>query len=236
MRRMAVVRVATYNIRSLRDDKTAVVRVITALRAQIVCIQEAPRFLFWRRKCRWLAAASGMKIIGGGRSAAANLLLAAPAVHAEGTRDVLLSRDSRLHRRGVAMAYVTVNGARFVVAGTHLDGVEAPRLRHIDELHRVLDAFAPAGVPALVAGDINDQPGSAAWARLTELRVDVAAVRSTGDPMTNQPLTPTRRIDAIFAAPKMIVRETEAVDSPDVNVASDHRPVVAELDVPSLPG
>ena len=40
-----VLRVATYNIRALRDDRRAVVRVITALDADLVCVQEAPRFL-----------------------------------------------------------------------------------------------------------------------------------------------------------------------------------------------
>jgi endonuclease/exonuclease/phosphatase family metal-dependent hydrolase len=231
---MAVVRVATYNIRSLRDDKAAVVRVISALRADVVCIQEAPRFLFWRRKCRWLAQASGMKIVGGGRSAGANLLLAAPDVHVDQSRDVLFTKDFRLHQRGVAMADVTAQSARFVVAGTHLDGVEEPRLRHIDELHRALDEFTRSGVPSVVAGDINDEPGSAAWAKLTKRHVDAAAVQSIGDPRTSQPRTPTRRIDAIFAGPGFIVRTTEAVDSPGVNAASDHRPVVAELELPDL--
>ena len=231
---MAVVRVATYNIRSLRDDQAAVVRVIQALKADVVCIQEAPRFLFWRRRCRWLARESGLKIIGGGRSAAANLLLAAPDVHVNQARDVLFTKDFGLHQRGVAMADVTARGARFVIAGTHLDGVEEPRLRHIDELHRALDAFALPNVPALVAGDINDQPGSVAWDRLTRRGIDAAAVQSIGDSMTNQPRTPTRRIDAIFAGAGFIVRTTEAVDSPDVNAASDHRPVVAELELQEM--
>jgi endonuclease/exonuclease/phosphatase family metal-dependent hydrolase len=222
-------RIATYNIRSLRDDRAAVVRVIRALRADVICIQEAPRFLFWRRRCRWLADATALTIIGGGRSAAANLLLADPAAVIHQTRDVRFSKDFRLHQRGVAMAELTVRGVRLVVAGTHLDGVEQPRLRHIDELHGALDAFTPPGVPSVVAGDINDQPGSQAWERLTARGVDAAAVASIGDPMSNQPRTPTRRIDALFVGPGLHVISTQAVDSPDVNIASDHRPVVAEL-------
>ncbi len=229
---MVRVRVATYNIRSLRDDRAAVARVITGLHADVVCIQEAPRFLFWRRSCRRLAAASGMRIAGGGRAAAANLLLVAPDVQVLGTKDVLFTKDLRLHQRGVAIADLRIADARLVIAGTHLDGVEAPRRRHIDELHEAVDRFTPAGVPAVVAGDINDTPGSAAWQLLTARGTDAAALHSIGDPMTNQPRTPTRRIDAIFAGQPLAVVSCQAVDSPDVNLASDHRPVVAELELP----
>ncbi|NUP69048.1 MAG: endonuclease/exonuclease/phosphatase, partial [Nonomuraea sp.] len=38
------VRVASYNVRSMRDSVPALGRVIAALRADLVCVQEAPRF------------------------------------------------------------------------------------------------------------------------------------------------------------------------------------------------
>ena len=56
-----LVRVMSYNIRSLRDDSAAVVRVIRAADPDVVCVQEAPRFLFWRRKCARLARDVGMR-------------------------------------------------------------------------------------------------------------------------------------------------------------------------------
>jgi endonuclease/exonuclease/phosphatase family metal-dependent hydrolase len=227
------VRIATYNIRSLRDDAAAVVRVIAALRADVVCVQEAPRFLFWRRRCDWLARRAGLRVIGGGRSAAANLLLAASPVVVVQTRDVLFSKDFGLHQRGLAMAEVTLNGTHLVVTGTHLDGSAGPRLRHIAELQRAVDSFSPPSVPTVVAGDINDIPGSPAWNVLTTRRSDAAAIRGIGDPLTNPARTPSRRIDAIFAGPPISVISCAAVASHDVVVASDHRPVVAELDVPA---
>jgi endonuclease/exonuclease/phosphatase family metal-dependent hydrolase len=227
------VRVATYNVRSLRDDAAAVARVIAALRADVVCVQEAPRLLFGGRKCHWLARQAGLRIIGGGRSAAANLLLAAPSVSVTRTRDVLFSKDFGMHQRGVAMADLTAGTARLVVAGSHLDGATGPRLRHIAELNHVVDAFTASSLPTVVAGDINDVPGTPAWDLLTAHRIDAAAVRSIGDPMTNQPRTPTRRIDAIFAAAPITVISCQAIESDDVVAASDHRPVVAELEVPS---
>jgi endonuclease/exonuclease/phosphatase family metal-dependent hydrolase len=224
-----VLRVATYNIRALRDDRRAVVRVITALDADLVCVQEAPRFLFWRHNCRQLAADCGLKVIGGGRAAAANLLLARPDVVVPTSRDVTFSKVRGLSSRGAALADVTARGVRLAVIGTHLDGEDQPRLVHIDELHQVIDNFVTPGARFVVGADVNAEPGSPSWTRLTERAADAAALASIGDTRTNQPLTPRRRIDALFVGPHLSVRSTQAIDSPDVNLASDHRPVLAEL-------
>lgn len=227
---------ATYNIRSLRDDRAAVVRVIRDLRADIVCIQEAPRFAFWRRICRRLADDVGLSIVAGGRPAGANLILAEPATTVHNVRSVIMHRYTRRDRRGIALADLSIRGSRLVVAGIHLSGVETERLGHLGELHRLIDDFTPSGVPTLIAGDVNDIPGSPTWRKLVARHVDAAAVRSIGDPMTNQPLTPTRRIDALFAGAGIAVVQTQAVASPDVNAASDHRPVLADVWVAGPPG
>jgi endonuclease/exonuclease/phosphatase family metal-dependent hydrolase len=225
-------RVATYNIRSLRDDAAAVTRVLRSLQADVVCIQEAPRFLLWRTRCRQLARVAGMRVIGGGRAAAANLILADQAVEVHAVRNVKFSKDHRLSLRGAALVDVSIRGVRVTVVGTHLDGVDEPRLRHIDELFEVVSGFVEPERPYVIGVDVNAEPGSESWARLTDRTVDAAAVASSGDPMTNQPLTPTRRIDGLFVNGDLSVRSTEAVDSADVKLASDHRPVVAELWAP----
>jgi endonuclease/exonuclease/phosphatase family metal-dependent hydrolase len=219
-------RVLTYNVRSLRDDAAAVTRVIRACRPDVVAIQEAPRFLRWRSKAAALARRSGLVVVGGGRPAAGNLLLSSLSVEVESTRDVLFSKDAGLHQRGAALAVLRLNGARFAVVGTHLDLVEGPRLRHIAELHGALAVFVPADVPTVVAGDMNDRPGSPAWTLLTERRVDAAP---TGDEYTYSASNPQRRIDAVFADPALRVLSAEVVDSPDVRIASDHRPLLVEL-------
>lgn len=221
-------RLLTYNVRSLRDDEAAVARVIRAARPDVVAIQEAPRFLRWRAKCAALARRSGLVVVGGGRPAAANLLLSSLAVEVESARDVLFSKDFGLHQRGAALAVLRLNGARFAVAGTHLDLVEEPRLRHIDELDGALTGYLPPGVPVIVAGDVNDRPGSPTWQRLTARRVDV-------DPggFTYSASDPQRRIDGVFADPGVEVVAAEVIGSPDVRIASDHRPVLVELTFPA---
>jgi endonuclease/exonuclease/phosphatase family metal-dependent hydrolase len=227
-------RLLTYNVRSLRDDAAAVARVIRACRPDVAAIQEAPRFWRWRAKCDRLARRSGMVIVTGGRAAASNLLLASPAITVESTRNVLFSTDPRLHQRGAALAVLELAGARFALAGTHLDLVEQPRLRHVGELHAALDAFVPAGVvPATVAGDMNDVPDSATWRMLAQPRVDAVPA---GDGFTYSARNPQRRIDGVFADPALRIRSAEVIGTPDVVIASDHRPVLVELELTPRPG
>ncbi len=232
---MPVLRVLSYNVRALRDDAEAVARVIRAAEPDVVCVQEAPRFLRWRSKCAALARESGLVVVGGGRVCGANLLLSRLAVEVHGTRDVAFSKDRGLHQRGTALALLSLRGSRFVLGGTHLDYLPdagEPRLRHARELHEAIDGFvAPQEAPSVVAGDINDLPGSPTWQLLEGRGTDAFAAVGSGDGFTYSAIDPVRRIDGVFVDPRIGLRSAEVLDSPDVQVASDHRPllVVAEL-------
>lgn len=224
-----MLRVLTYNVRSLRDDAAAVSRVIRAARPDVACIQEAPRFFRWRAKCAALARRSGMVIVTGGRDAGANLVLSTLRLDVVATRDVLLSRNRGYHQRGVAMALLRSGDAQFAVAGTHLDGESQPH--QISELHRALDEFAP-GVPAIVAGDINATPVAPAWQALAARGVDAFAVAGSGEGFTSNVTALTRRIDGVFPSTGITVRAAQVIDTADVRIASDHLPVLAELELP----
>jgi endonuclease/exonuclease/phosphatase family metal-dependent hydrolase len=225
---VTVLRLLTYNVRSLRDDAAAVSRVIREARPDVACIQEAPRFLRWRSKCAGLARRAGMVIVTGGRDAGANLVLSSLAVDVVAARDLLLSRNQGYHQRGVAMAVLRLRGAEFAVAGTHLDGESQPH--QAGELHRALDAFAPR-VPAVVAGDINASPGTPGWQELAGRGTDAFAVAGAGDGFTSSVEALTRRIDGIFPGPGITVRTARAIDTADARIASDHLPVLAELEL-----
>lgn len=244
---MTVVRLLSYNIRALRDDAGAVARVIRAAGPDVVCIQEAPRFLRWRSRCAALARRSGLVIVGGGRPAGSNLLLSTLAVTVESTADILFSKDPRLHQRGTAIASLRLGTARFAVAGIHLDLREGPRLRHVRELHDAIDRHVAADVPSVVAGDVNDRPGSLVWTALVRCGTDAhlaagagGAAMGTGpyvvadggdEGFTYSAINPVRRIDGVFVDPRVAVRSSEVLDSDDVRLASDHRPLLVELDV-----
>ncbi len=230
---MPTLRLLSYNVRSMRDDRAALARVIKSAEPDVVCVQEAPRFLRWRSTCAALARTSGLVVVGGGRPAGANLILSSLRVDVLATRSVRFTKDRRLHQRGTALALLSLLGSRFVVAGTHLDVVEAPRRRHVAELHAAIEDFAPRGVPAIVAGDVNDKPGSAVWSALTALRADAFATAGVGSGFTSTAQDPRQTIDGIFADPLVRVISARVLDTPDVPLASDHRPLLAELELPA---
>lgn len=219
-------RILSYNIRSLRDDRRAVARVIAASTPDVVCVQEAPRFLGGRRRWRQLAAASGLKVLTGGRPAAAMLLLGRPDLPVVATRDVRLTKASGLHQRGLAIAVVEALGGRLTVASMHLDLDAIGRRRHVAEVLAVLDGFPE---PLVLAGDVNEEPGDPAWSVLTGRLQDAYAVAPVGPPETSSALRPTRRIDGIFVDRRLRVVSCGVPEHPELSRASDHRPVLAVL-------
>jgi len=229
--RVPTVRVLSYNVRSMRDDRAALGRVISSARPDVVCVQEAPRFARWRSLCAELARRSGLVVVTGGRTAAAQLILSNLGVDVLSTAEVRFSKDRGLHQRGTAIAVLRRNGASFAVAGTHLDLDESARLRHIAELEQAIGTHVPSDVPTLVAGDVNAKPGSPTWQALTQGRRDAFAVAGTGTGFTSTAADPHQRIDGIFVDPRMTVTHAEVINHPDAARASDHLAVLAELEV-----
>ena len=173
---MPTLRVLTYNVRSMRDDRAALGRVIRSAEPDVVLVQESPRFARWRSLCAELARRSNLVVVSGGRYAGSNLILSSLGVEVVSTEDVQFTRDPGLHRRGAAIAVLAKLGSRFAVAGTHLDLKPEPRLRHIAELDAAVRAHVPTGVPTIVGGDVNDRPGSSVWDALSIHRRDAFAV------------------------------------------------------------
>lgn len=216
------VRVMSYNVRSLRDDPDAVAAVIRCVRPDVVCLQEAPRFWRRRARCARLARLSEMFVAGGGRDAGANLLLVGLRAHVLRAQPVLFPRRPGLHQRGVMLAVLRIGAAKLAVAGTHLSLDPAERLEHAA---LVVDLLKGLGEPnALLAADVNDVPGSPAWAALTTKLNDVAA-----DEPTFPATAPVRRIDGLFASTGLTPVGHPGIDGPLVARASDHRPVVVDL-------
>src|SRR4051794_39433061 len=59
------IRVLTYNVRDLKDDVDALVRVISAVAPDVACLQEVPRRLFGGHRVGALADACRMLWSGG---------------------------------------------------------------------------------------------------------------------------------------------------------------------------
>ena len=133
---------------------------------------------------------------------------------------------------GAAIAVVDKDGHRAAVGCVHLDLSAGARLWHVAEIAghmaRVRDRF---GVPDVLAGDVNEEPGRAAWRYLTRRYTDCYAAAPDGDGGTFPARRPGKRIDGVFAGPGLAVRScgVPRADPADLAAATDHLPVQAEL-------
>ncbi|MFE9018297.1 endonuclease/exonuclease/phosphatase family protein [Streptomyces sp. NPDC007808] len=233
----AVVRVLSYNIRSMRDDIDALAGVITACAPDLVLVQEAPRFFRWRKKLAHLAHACDLVVLTGGATAAGPAILCNLRATVERTRDVLLPLTPGLHRRGFATAVVRFGGARLGVLSCHLSLQKDER--H-DQGGMLLDHLADLGVEHAVAGgDLNERPGGRTFRRLAEDLQDCWATAPWGGEYTSTPADPRQRIDAIFATKGIEVLgcgvpgHLPGVTEADLRAATDHLPVLAALRIPA---
>ncbi|MER5909408.1 endonuclease/exonuclease/phosphatase family protein [Streptomyces sp. NPDC001982] len=233
----AVVRVLSYNIRSMRDDTTALARVITACAPDLVLVQEAPRFFRWRKKLARLAAASGQVILTGGATAAGPAILCNLRATVERSEDVLLPLTPGLHRRGFATAVVRFGDARLGVLSCHLSLQKDERY---EQGGMLLDRLAGMGVGhAIAGGDLNERPGDRTFRRLADGLQDCFATAPWGGEYTSTPSAPHQRIDAIFATKGIEVLgcgvplALPGVTDTDLRAATDHLPVLAALRIPA---
>lgn len=229
---MTTLRVLSYNVLSLRRGTDLVAAVIRACEPDVVCVQEAPRFLLWRRKASALAQAAGLRVVTGGRPAAAVMVLARPGLDVVATRDVKLPWRPPRHRRGLAIGVFRAGGAEVAVASTHLSLDDAERLAQAGLVLRHLRTL-PA--PVVLAGDVNETPVDPAWRLLAADLQDAYAVAPDGDGATHSAARPARRIDGVFVDRRLRVVSCGVPDVRGLADASDHRPVLAVIDVSRKP-
>jgi endonuclease/exonuclease/phosphatase family metal-dependent hydrolase len=86
---------------------------------------------------------------------------------------------------------------------------------------------------SVLAGDINEEPSELAWLALAKHYRDAYAVAPKGGEYTYSATNPVKRIDAIFVDPQIEVVECGVPDVPGIAQASDHRPLLAVLRLPS---
>lgn len=223
---MTDIRVLSYNVRALRDDADAVSAVMRACAPDVVCVQEAPRFLRWRSKRAAIARKAGLVVATADRPAGLTILVSM-RTQVISTSFRLLSKSPSLHQRAVCAAAVRVDGVAFDVASVHLSLDADERGRHLPELWAALPSDRASLV---VAGDVNEGPDGAVWRGLSAELRDAWAVEGTGAGDTYSARSPHKRIDGIFIGPAFEVIECRAVsDVPGVENASDHLPVLAVL-------
>ena len=220
-------RVLSWNVRGLRDDRQALVRVVRDLEPDVFCVQESPKYLRWRSKCAALAGDCGLLYVTGGGTTGGSALLVHLRVDVRRAEELCLSRQFGWPSRGVAAAEVRKGGATLVVGSIHLPLDPGERLAHAARVTALCRSLEPP--QALVAGDINERPGHAAWRAFAD-----GGLRDLGPGTgpTFPAADPTKRIDGILATDGVELVSYEVVDRPDVPRASDHRPLLATVRVP----
>jgi endonuclease/exonuclease/phosphatase family metal-dependent hydrolase len=221
-------RVLSYNVRGLRDDRQALAEVVRAADPDVVCVQEAPKYLRWRAKCAALAREWGLLYVAGGGNAGGTALFAHLRVDVDQPQSLALSRQWGWPDRGVASAVVTNAGAGLAVASIHLPLVAAQRHRHADRVREVLDGYGTSH--RLAAGDLNERPPGPTWdvfgvGGLADLDPECAATYPASKPV--------KRIDGILATEGVEVVEHRVLDGAAVTRASDHRPLLAVIRLPA---
>ncbi|TQS44583.1 endonuclease/exonuclease/phosphatase family protein [Cryptosporangium phraense] len=208
-------KVLTWNVHGLRDDVDALVRTVVGVAPQVALIQEAPRVFRWRARAAELARRCGLVVAQGGASG--NLVLVSLAVAIRDTAIVRLPFTRGQHPRAAVVVRASLAGADFAAVGVHLGLTEPERVAHVPVLLNALP-----DEPTILGGDINETDGGPAWKALATHLADAG----TDDP---SPTFRTRRIDGLFVTPGLPVRDYRVLDMPDTRVASDHRPVVADV-------
>jgi endonuclease/exonuclease/phosphatase family metal-dependent hydrolase len=123
---------------------------------------------------------------------------------------------------------VEIDGKKMHFVTTHLDyQYEDGRLFETEQLLRLLDGIAG---PLIIAGDFNDEPkGSAYKLMLTKFDDTWLQSKAKDAGLTFPADKPGKRIDYIFCrtSDRVRVKKAWVVES----LASDHLPVMAELEI-----
>jgi endonuclease/exonuclease/phosphatase family metal-dependent hydrolase len=227
---MTTLRVVSYNLKDLTQDRQAAARVIRRLDPEVLCLQEVPRRLLSAWRVSAFAAECDLVWSGGHRGSGGTTILTSLRVQVEESSHRRLRVALGQRTRGYAVARVAVPGRLpVVVASVHLSLDAAERLRHTEQ---ILGSLAQSE-RVVLAGDLNEGEAGAAWQRIGgPLRLV-----SPGRP-TFPSRAPTAVLDVIFASPGLTTHvgdeaapDETVLDEADLVAASDHRPVWVDLDL-----
>jgi endonuclease/exonuclease/phosphatase family metal-dependent hydrolase len=217
----------TYNIFMGGRRGRALHEVVAASSPDILLVNESPkRFLFWKRECRRLTGAWGMRFVTGGRPAGSNMIAVAPGVAVKASGSEVLSQPLFQPRRGIAWAQLRVGGRLVGVVSCHLS---LDRERRAKEVERVIAVARRLRGPVVVGGDLNEPPDGPSWQRLRQAGfVDHGSKKWQTFPADQ----PEKRIDALLVRGDVTVvaHGDPGVRDELLAAGSDHRPVLAVLD------
>ena len=226
------IRVASYNLRGLKDDATAAAEVVRRLDADVLLLQEIPRHPLSGWRIAHFARRTGMVWSGRTRRLSGTGMMTSRRVIATDSIDRKLPVAPRANPRSYTAAQVRAPGGQDItVVSLHLSLLADERVAHARQiLDELAAAPALADGPFVVGGDLNESSHGRAWQVLGE-RLPLV----TPDRPTFPAAGPKSWIDAIFASQDLTVlpHADVSLERALVSAASDHLPVWLDLEVTS---
>lgn len=225
------VRIASYNLRALRDDTAAAAEVVRVVDPDVLLLQEVPRHPASSYRISAFARDAGLMWSGRGHRLAGTSVLTGLGVMATDVVDHPIPVPLGGNPRTYSLTRVSAPGAgTFTAVSVHLPLEAGLRLAHVQRLLHDLDEDPLTDTDLLVVGgDLNEGPDGAAWELLA------SRLRPVGPEAATYPAArPQHRIDALFAGPGLRVadRGGPAPGQDRMRAASDHLPVWVDLGAP----
>ena len=216
----------SYNAHGYRGGLDEVAGVLTRLHADVICLQECGS----RRAVVRLASALGMEVASTHRpfNRVRNAVLFSVPWQATDRRVRDLSRDGGSMRRGFVAVTLGAHGVQMAVVSAHLGLSAKERERHA---HELTDAVAGSRLPVILGVDLNDEPAGPAARWVGGLLVDAYGTVGEAPGSTFPARQPTDRIDYVFVNEDLRVLGAWVPTGGDVATASDHLPVVVDLEL-----
>jgi endonuclease/exonuclease/phosphatase (EEP) superfamily protein YafD len=240
-------RLVTFNVYRGGSGVAPLAPLVQRERPDVLCLQEVgpgpgDRRRGWRDLVRELPV--GWRLVHRGELTLATRLPLTDAAWFPLSRRFPTSRH---HDRDALRATVWVADRPIQVVTAHLSVPTAPwilreadcGLRHWhflrnlreDQTTRLLAALASLPGPVLLAGDMNSTPLCETHARLATALADTFETRGCGWGYTFPALRPLLRVDYVFADRRLQVAGCHVLAA----AGSDHRPVLADLRLPTQP-
>ncbi len=225
----STLRVASYNLRGLKDDARAAAAVVRAVDPDVLLLQEVPRHPASSYAITAFARETGLLWSGRTRLVSGTSLMTSLRVLSTDSSDRRLRVGLRENPRSYTVARVTPPGrVPVTVVSVHLPLVEAQRVEHVGTVLRELteDLDLAPDAPLVVGGDLNEDGTGAAWGLLAGQLGEVS-----DDRPTFPAASPHRRIDAVFARGHVtaVPGDPAVLDGLPLAAATDHLPVWVDL-------
>lgn len=222
-------RVIVHNVRGFREGPERLGQVVQRFVPDVLLLNETGPRRRLRRFVRSVAFEAAVDPPSPLRRRVPNAVLVRPPWRIVRRRLLRFPGSAPWYPRGALVASVGRTGYRVWAVSVHLGLRSEERRRHAEHL---ADAVRGLDGPTLLGGDLNETPDRPAASFLSSRFWDAWPLGGdlTGETFPSD--DPTARIDYLFLTEGIRVVHALVPADADVRSASDHLPLVVELDLP----